>query len=254
MDNKKTGIFIAQCRKDLNLSQKQLAEKLSVTDKAVSKWETGNGAPDIALLIPLADELGVTVVELLDGARTQKSNEKEQVDKIVIQALEEARKERVKTILSVLLVFAILFSMVNIVAYAYWGRRHKVLYDVDTVYVHQREDNPNIYDLYYNVTVKNWWFDFIQHKYKLTDALQGEYGLWHFEAETEYFTTNLDKTSFVIHAEFDSSTADFYPVPDEPIKELVMMSCFYAQTSSGKMDERASLYMSDFPNVKIIVI
>ena len=45
MDNRKTGRFIAQQRKEMNLTQKQLAEKLNVTDKAISKWETGNGAP-----------------------------------------------------------------------------------------------------------------------------------------------------------------------------------------------------------------
>lgn len=254
MDNKSMGAFIARCRKELNLSQKQLAEKLTVTDKAVSKWETGNGAPDIALLVPLADILNVTVVELLDGKRTENNDNKEQTQKVVIETLQEVKKERVRVMISLLLAVAILFLTINVVAYAYWGRRHKVLYNVDSVYIHQRDDNPNIYDLYYNVTVKNWWFDFIQHKYKLTDALQGGYGEWHFEAETEYFTTKLYKTSFIIHAEFDVSTADFYPVPDDPIKELVMMSRFNALTSSGKWDDRASLYMEDFPNVEIIVL
>ena len=67
MNNKKTGKFIAERRKEINLSQKQLAEKLNVTDKAVSKWETGNGAPDISLLTTLADVLGVTTDELLSG-------------------------------------------------------------------------------------------------------------------------------------------------------------------------------------------
>lgn len=251
MDNKKTGAFIAQCRKDLNLNQKQLAEKLSVTDKAVSKWETGNGAPDIALLVPLADELGVSVVELLDGTRAEKSNEKEQIDKIIIQSLEEAKKERVKIVISVLLVIAIMFLSVNVIAYAYWGRRHKVLYDVDTVYVHQREDNPEIYDLYYNVTVKNWWFDFIPHTYKLMDGLSGEPGVWHFEAETEYFTSILAETSFIIHVEYDEASV-WEPVPT--IEEVAKMAIFNAYTSEMREDERARLYMADFPDAEIIII
>ena len=65
MDNKKTGRFIAERRKEMKLSQKQLAEKLNITDKAVSKWETGNGAPDISLLTTIADEINVTVVEII---------------------------------------------------------------------------------------------------------------------------------------------------------------------------------------------
>lgn len=93
MDNKKTGMFIAQCRKQLNISQKQLAEKLNVTDKAVSKWETGNGAPDISLLTKLADELNVTVVELLDGEYAEETNEKEQTEKIVVEALKKRKRK-----------------------------------------------------------------------------------------------------------------------------------------------------------------
>ncbi|MDE5964967.1 MAG: helix-turn-helix domain-containing protein, partial [Eubacterium sp.] len=52
MDNK-TGSFIAQLRKEHNLTQKELAEKINVTDKAISRWETGKGLPEVSLLIPL---------------------------------------------------------------------------------------------------------------------------------------------------------------------------------------------------------
>ena len=69
MDNRLTGSFISQRRKELNMNQKQLAEKLNVTDKAVSKWETGRSAPDIANLMPLSEALDVTVVEILKGLK-----------------------------------------------------------------------------------------------------------------------------------------------------------------------------------------
>lgn len=57
MDNQKLGIFITELRKEKGLTQAQLAQKLNVTDKAVSKWERGVGFPDIKLLEPLADVL-----------------------------------------------------------------------------------------------------------------------------------------------------------------------------------------------------
>ena len=250
MDNKKTGKFIAQCRKEINISQKQLAEKLSVTDKAVSKWETGNGAPDISLLTKLADELGVTVVELLDGEYAKETNEKEQTEKIVVEALNKAKKERVKTAISIFLSLAILFTIVNVVIYGYWGRRHKVLYDVDSVYVFQRKDNPDMYDIYYNCTVNNWWFDFNEHTYKLVDALGGEPGGWHFEAETEFFTSDyIVETVFVIHVEFDLSTV-WEPVPI--IEEIVKTARFDAYDKNGKQDVKASLYMEDYKDMKVI--
>lgn len=165
MDNKKTGKFIAQRRKEMNLSQKQLAEKLNVTDKAVSKWETGNGAPDISLLTVIAASLNVTVIELLNGEFLEKSDAQAQSEKVVIESLQEIKKERTKAIVSILVTLAILFSLANIAAYAYWGRRHKVLYNVDTVFVHQDEENTDIYDIYYNCSVKNWWFDFNKYTF-----------------------------------------------------------------------------------------
>ena len=69
MDAKKTGELIAQCRKARGLSQGELASRLHVTDKAVSKWETGRGMPGIDTLEPLAEALGLSVSELLSGQR-----------------------------------------------------------------------------------------------------------------------------------------------------------------------------------------
>lgn len=65
IDKKQFGAFVAARRKEKGYTQKELAEKLYVSDKAVSKWETGTSIPDTALLIPLAELLGVTVTELL---------------------------------------------------------------------------------------------------------------------------------------------------------------------------------------------
>lgn len=71
MDNTQFGAFIAQLRKEQGLTQKELADRLSVTDKAVSKWETGKGFPDVKLLEPLAQALGVSLVELMQGKRQE---------------------------------------------------------------------------------------------------------------------------------------------------------------------------------------
>jgi len=68
MESKKIGEFIKIKRKEIGLTQEQLANKLFVTEKAISRWETGRGTPDISLLIPLANELGVTTSELLEGS------------------------------------------------------------------------------------------------------------------------------------------------------------------------------------------
>ena len=69
MDNEKMGQFISELRKSHQMTQKELAEKLDVSDKAVSKWERGLSCPDISLLSPLSDILGITTTELLNGER-----------------------------------------------------------------------------------------------------------------------------------------------------------------------------------------
>ena len=69
MDAYKFGCFVAERRKELNMTQKDLAAKIQVTDKAVSRWERGLGFPDINSLEPLADALGVSMMELMKSER-----------------------------------------------------------------------------------------------------------------------------------------------------------------------------------------
>ena len=70
MDREKTGALIAAARKEKNMTQKELAQALHVSDRAVSKWERGAGFPDVSLLEPLADALGLSVLDLLRGEET----------------------------------------------------------------------------------------------------------------------------------------------------------------------------------------
>ena len=77
MDARKTGALITARRKALGLTQKELAERLTVSDKAVSKWETGAGYPEVTMLPLLAATLGITVDELLAGETRAEAAEEE---------------------------------------------------------------------------------------------------------------------------------------------------------------------------------
>ena len=70
MDQIKIGKFIAGCRKQKNLSQLQLAERLGITDKAISKWERGISKPSSSIMLELCDILDISVNELLNGEKT----------------------------------------------------------------------------------------------------------------------------------------------------------------------------------------
>lgn len=96
MDNITTGGFIKELRKEKDMTQKQLADLLHITDRAVSKWERGICAPDISLLEPLAEILGVSIVELIRGERSERPEEPEASAKEIIRysRSEVARKVR----------------------------------------------------------------------------------------------------------------------------------------------------------------
>ena len=74
MNQEAIGKFIAACRKEKNLTQMQLAEKLNITTRAVSKWETGKSCPDVSIMMKLCDILGITVNELLSAERISMEN------------------------------------------------------------------------------------------------------------------------------------------------------------------------------------
>ena len=85
MDHIKIGAFITECRKKKNLTQAQLAEKLNITDRAISKWENGKAMPDSALMLDLCHILGISVNELLCGEVSDQRQRNEQMDELIFQ-------------------------------------------------------------------------------------------------------------------------------------------------------------------------
>lgn len=92
MDNKKMGEFICYLRKEKSMTQKAIAEKLNVTDKAVSKWETGNGYPEITIIPELAKVLGVTVNELIAGEKIIGERISSKEEEVVTNTIKYAEK------------------------------------------------------------------------------------------------------------------------------------------------------------------
>lgn len=89
LNNTAFGSFLAQLRREKGMTQKELAACLYVSDKAVSKWERGLSVPDISLLVPLAEQLNVTVAELLQGCRVEEEQRftREETEELIRKAL-----------------------------------------------------------------------------------------------------------------------------------------------------------------------
>lgn len=85
MDHIKVGQFIAECRKKKDLTQAQLAEKLNITDRAISKWETGNAMPDSDIMLDLCEILGINVNELFSGEMIDQEQKGEQLNELIFR-------------------------------------------------------------------------------------------------------------------------------------------------------------------------
>ena len=124
MDANKFGCFVAERRKELKMTQKDLAAKIQVTDKAVSKWERGLGFPDINTIEYLADALDVSIIELM---KSERETENVAIDEaVVVNVLDMAEKDVQKKqtrILIILLVTTFLCALVEMLQSIDWNAR-----------------------------------------------------------------------------------------------------------------------------------
>ena len=121
MNQKNTGNFIAKKRKEQNLTQEQLAEKLGVSNKAVSKWETGKCMPDYSVVKDLCAELKVTISELMDGEEADEKSVRTYDDEQILDLLkrtQELEKQKVTLTGIILIVMGI---AVQALSYSFGG-------------------------------------------------------------------------------------------------------------------------------------
>ena len=121
MDQLKIGKFIADCRKEKGLTQWQLAEKLGITDKAISKWERGIAMPDTSIMLELCDILGISVNELLNGEKLNMENNNSKNEQLLLDMAKEIERKN-KTIWSAmwtLMTISIIGLLAGILAAAF---------------------------------------------------------------------------------------------------------------------------------------
>ena len=121
MDQIKIGKFIAERRKFVNLTQFELAEKLDITDRAVSRWETGKTMPDSSIMLELCSILKISVNELLSGEILSMDDYKNQLEKNLIEAVKQKEQadKRLLTLEVVIIVLSVLVLLIPILLAAY---------------------------------------------------------------------------------------------------------------------------------------
>ena len=118
MDQVKTGQFIKTMRKEKNFTQREIAERLNISEKTVSKWETGNGLPEVSLMLPLCELLGISVNELLSGERLDEKRYFEKAEQNIMSLIEERAEAKKKLVIAVIVVVITLLAGLTIVLLA----------------------------------------------------------------------------------------------------------------------------------------
>lgn len=135
MDPKKTGTIISDARKNMNMTQKELADKLYVSDKAVSKWERGLCFPDISVLIPLTEILNISLYDLLRGERMKKSEVEETLKNTISYSNSELKRNKKKyTIISSIIILGVV--ILSVLSLVFISKNNDIagIVDRDTIY------------------------------------------------------------------------------------------------------------------------
>ena len=132
MNQEKIGKFISECRKNKNMTQSDLAEKLGVTDKSIGNWENGRNMPDLSLFKSLCDELGITINELLSGEKISKEKYQEKFEENIVNTIDYSTKKinkYVNVIGLLLIIFGLFITMSAIMMFpseSSWGSIYSI--------------------------------------------------------------------------------------------------------------------------------
>jgi len=132
MNQEKIGKFIAKSRKEKNITQTQLAEKLGVSDRTVGNWENGRNMPDLSLFKPLCDELGITINDLISGEKIKNNVYQEKLEENIINTIDYTNKKienKNNFIGLILIIFGILISITAVSIFpseSSWGSIYSV--------------------------------------------------------------------------------------------------------------------------------
>jgi len=135
MNQEKVGKFILECRKNKRMTQEELAQKLGVSRKAISRWENGKNMPDYSLLIPLCENLEITIDELINGETTKQSKD---TIELIIEYLDRNRKANLKQKQTLGKLFLIGGTLVSLFIMTFIRSNSRIYYQIGI-------PNPDIY-------------------------------------------------------------------------------------------------------------
>ena len=233
MNQEKIGKFIAKCRKDKNLTQGELADKLNISNKAISKWETGRGMPDASIMLELCAYLGITVNELLSGEKLEEGEYKEKANENIINIAKESEKnKKVKNKIIIVLTIVIIFSILLLITNVIY-RNFEITLEYDNRLIKCETNNGDIICSFNGISLVTLYSEyiniddetliFINGKMLLQNKIKSHYESWDSMAELNNGNNTSFNTEIIINKSKDI----------EDCKEKIKV--FYTKTNVNKI-------------------
>ena len=233
MNQEKIGKFIAKCRKDKNLTQGELADKLNISNKAISKWETGRGMPDASIMLELCAYLGITVNELLSGEKLEEGEYKEKANENIINIAKESEKnKKVKNKIIIVLTIVIIFSILLLITNVIY-RNFEITLEYDNRLIKCETNNEDIICSFNGISLVTLYSEyinidgetliFINGKMLLQNKIKSHYESWDSMAELNNGNNTSFNTEIIINKSKDI----------EDCKEKIKVS--YTKTNVNKI-------------------
>ena len=213
MDQEKIGSFIAKMRKNKKITQQELADKLGVTDRAISNWENGRRMPDVSLYKPLCKELNISLNELINGEIEPKEMTRDNIDNTIIKTLnynEETKKKSKKIIMILILILSILVVFIGKTYYEYRKRYPKI--DIYKIKVVNNQENKLVDQLIANNDNIIWYYSL--GSVRLCDAKDNCYDLLNAIVNKQ---TNMKKVREFLDKQVENNNIKKFNIYDDSI-------------------------------------
>jgi len=240
MNQEKIGKFILKLRREKNMTQQELADRIGVTDRAISKWENGRGLPDLSLMMPLCKELGITINELISGEQIEKEDYQSKLEENIFKTIDYTNRKFVNknkifkivvgTIITIVLIVGLMFFVdVNRmnnndpVVFSTWGFKYaplvdfheeKIISEVENYLLEKSDNEPKHHENEKSfVSIRTYLIE-EKNKHKL-------YNVYAWVLEEKYYLENnkikQDSSSSIPYMFVVEQTNDKYKVTDSRI-------------------------------------
>ena len=184
MNQEKIGKFIAECRKEKNITQQELADKLNVTDRAIGNWENGRRMPDVVFYKPLCEVLDISLNELLSGERIKESELKEKTDEVLDNTIKYSAKKIKKIKRIIIISLVVLFFIVFV--WTFWIDYNRVKHNEHPLFMIRISEKGNYYT-YLGFGYKMKKAVSISPYEPLSNSINVKFGFWLFTWDVEVF-------------------------------------------------------------------